>query len=61
MMASLTNWDTSLSGTLKAGPLGVTLSEVLLYIKFCSISYIDLVIYSDLVKCMDSVKSTGLF
>ena len=28
--ASFTKWDTSLSGTLQAGPMGVPLSEVLL-------------------------------
>ena len=32
MIASFTKWDNSLSGTLGAGPLGVPLSEVLLYI-----------------------------
>ena len=31
--ASFTKWDTSLSGTLQAGPMGVPLSEVLLYMK----------------------------
>ena len=31
MMASFTKWDTSLSGTPQVGPMGVPLSEVLLY------------------------------
>ena len=31
MIASFTKWDSSLSGTLGAGPMGVPLSEVLLY------------------------------
>ena len=31
MIASFTKWDNSLSGTLEAGPMGVPLSEVLLY------------------------------
>ena len=33
MIASFTKWDNSLSGTLGAGPMGVPLSEVLLYMK----------------------------
>ena len=33
MIASFTKWDNSLSGTLGAGPMGVPLSEVLLYFK----------------------------
>ena len=33
MMDRFTKWDNSLNGTLQAGPMGVPLSEVLLYIK----------------------------
>ena len=32
MMASFTKWDTSLSGTLQAGPMGVPVDKVSLYI-----------------------------
>ena len=32
MIASFTKWDNSLSGTLGASPMGVPLSEVLLYV-----------------------------
>ena len=32
MIGSFTKWDNSLSGTLGAGPMGIPLSEVLLYI-----------------------------
>ena len=39
MIASFTKWDNSLSGTLGAGPIGVPLSEVLLYFAFtCHLS-----------------------
>ena len=31
IIASFTKWNNSLSGTLGAGPMGVPLSEVLLY------------------------------
>ena len=34
MITSFTKWDNSLSGTLGAGPMGVPLSEVLLYLRF---------------------------
>ena len=33
MIAGFTKWDNSLSETLGAGPMGVPLSEVLLYKK----------------------------
>ena len=33
MIASFTKWDNSLSGTLGAGPMGVPLREVLLYLR----------------------------
>ena len=35
MIVSITNWDNSLSGTLGAGPMGVPISEVLLYMTVC--------------------------
>ena len=33
MIAGFTKWDNSVSGTLGAGPMGVPLSEVLLYVE----------------------------
>ena len=48
MIASFTKWDNSLSRTLGASPMGVPLSEVLLYIfcacnNACSLLYVDVV------------------
>ena len=54
MMASFTKWDTSLNGTLQAGPMGVPLSEVLLYILqhplSMSKSSMNVTYYSSFVK-----------
>ena len=39
LSGTLTKWDTLLSGTLGAGPIGVPLGEVLLYRKFLAFGF----------------------
>ena len=45
MIASFTKWDNSLSGTLGAGPMGVPLSDVLLYYYYYCYCYYYYFIY----------------
>ena len=60
MIASFTKWDNSLSGTLGAGPMGVPLSEVLLYLLVMHFSRVEVVLLSICVSPQTDRHSKGL-
>ena len=60
MIASFTKWDNSLSGTLGAGPMGVPLSEVLLYFVYIKLGSFVRILDTFSVVIVQSEVAIGL-